>query len=406
MKILCIFGKYNYGDPSRGIGYEYANFISAFKNLGHEVLFFESLNKSKYSSFIELNKKLLETVEASKPDIIFCVLMGYEIWLETLNILRESSNAALIHWATDDSWKYEQFSRFMSPAFDVYATTYPSALDKAQKDGYENYVLSQWAANSLNFVSPIKSCDCIYDVSFVGSIYGNRGKWLGDLRDGGINVISFGYGTENGPIAAEKIPEVINKSKVSLNFADSGLILQKGKLSRNRQIKARVFEIPGAGGLLMTEPSEHLEKFYSLEDEIVAFHSNEELLRKIKYLLKNPDHRDAIANAGFKKTVEEHTYEKRFEKLIEKAIEVRKHRKTASIKISFSDFENLAKKHELNKGMKLIKNLLLLPHVLIWGKKRGPRAARRLLFELNWRLMGKKTYLASGWPGRLFYNES
>lgn len=406
MKILCVFGKYNYGDSSRGIGYEYENFISAFKNLGHEVLFFESLNKSKYKSFIELNKNLLETVEENNPDIIFCVLMGYEIWLETFNILRESSDAALIHWATDDSWKYEQFSRFMSPVFDVYATTYPSAIEKAQKDGYDNYFLSQWAANSSNFINPIKSCDCKYDVSFVGSMYGNRGKWLSKLRDRGINVTSFGYGTENGPIAAEKIPEVINQSKVSLNFADSGLILQQGKLSRNRQIKARVFEIPGAGGLLMTEPSEYLEKFYSLEDEIVVFHSNEELLEKIKFLLKNPERRDVIASAGFKRTIEEHGYEKRFEKLIGKAIEVRKQRKPASIKISFSNFESLAKKHELNIGMKLIKNLLLLPHVLIWGKKRGPRAARRLLFELSWRLIGKKTYLASGWPGRLFYNDS
>jgi len=44
MKTLCVFGQHNYGDPGRGLGYEYTNFIQALKNLGYEVVFFESLN--------------------------------------------------------------------------------------------------------------------------------------------------------------------------------------------------------------------------------------------------------------------------------------------------------------------------------------------------------------------------
>jgi len=34
------------------------------------------------------------------------------------------------------------------------------------------------------------------------------------------------------------------------------------------------------------------------------------------------------------------------------------------------------------------------------------RAARRLLFEISWRLGGRRTYSAAGLPGRLFYRES
>ena len=37
MKILCVFGRYAYGDPKRGEGYEHANFIPALQALGHEV---------------------------------------------------------------------------------------------------------------------------------------------------------------------------------------------------------------------------------------------------------------------------------------------------------------------------------------------------------------------------------
>ena len=39
------------------------------------------------------------------------------------------------------------------------------------------------------------------------------------------------------------------------------------------------------------------------------------MLEKIKYYLANDDERIAIAQAGYERTVEEHTYEKRFNDL-------------------------------------------------------------------------------------------
>ena len=41
-----------------------------------------------------------------------------------------------------------------------------------------------------------------------------------------------------------KIPEIMRQSVISLNFSNS---------RQGRQIKARTFEVPGAGGFLMTE---------------------------------------------------------------------------------------------------------------------------------------------------------
>ncbi len=96
MKILCVFGQHNYGSPERGEGYEYSNFLPALRRLGHEVVFFESFDRSCYVDFADLNLRLLETVQREAPDAILFVLMSYEIWLETLTTLRESSGAVLI----------------------------------------------------------------------------------------------------------------------------------------------------------------------------------------------------------------------------------------------------------------------------------------------------------------------
>jgi len=406
MKVLCIFGRHNYGNPDRGQGYEYTNFVPALHNLGHEVVFFESLNKLAYTDFADLNRTLLDMVQKEQPDVIFCVLMGYEIWLETFELLRQGCNAALIQWATDDSWKYEQFSKFIAPVFDIYATTYASAMMKAEADGHDNFVLTQWAASSENMNKPLPVPECQYDVSFIGSTYGNRKQWIEELEERGVDVTCFGYGWPNGSVAAEEIPRIIQKSVISLNFGDSGLVIQNGKPVRSRQIKARVFEVPGAGGLLMTEAAEYLDNFYRPDEEIIIFEDIDDLVEKIEHIITHPGKRDAIANAGFSRTQRDHSYEARFKPLLEQAMNRRKMRPKTTNGIDFGKFEALVASHRPHLLQKLLKVVILLPCILLWGKQRGPRAARRILFEFSWRIYGRTTYTASGWPGRLFYKQS
>ena len=47
MRILCVFGRHNYGDPARGEGVEYTHFLPALRTLGHEVEFFESFSRRR-----------------------------------------------------------------------------------------------------------------------------------------------------------------------------------------------------------------------------------------------------------------------------------------------------------------------------------------------------------------------
>jgi spore maturation protein CgeB len=407
MKILCVLGQHNYGDPARGEGYEYSNFLPALRRLGHEVVFFESFARDGYRDFADLNRRLLEEVQAEGPDVILCVLLGYEIWLEALDLIRSGSQAILINWSTDDSWKYEQFSRFIARPFHIYATTYPDAVSKSLGDGYTNFVLTQWAANAERLVEPLPASECSRPVSFVGSMYGNRRKWIAALRERGIEVECFGHGSDGGTVSLEQMQRIIRESVISLNFGDSGLVLQGTTLGKNRQLKARVFEVSGAGGFVMTEQAENLEKFYVPDREIVIFEGVDELVDRINYFLAHPDERDAIAWAGYRRTREEHTYDARFRHLLALAAQLKaENRGAAHCEIDFAQFDALKRAHVVRPPLTLLKWLLQLPCMVLWGRKRGPRAARRILFEISWRLAGAKTYSASGWPGRLFYKES
>jgi spore maturation protein CgeB len=405
MKTLCVFGEHAYGDPHRGLSYECSNFIPALGRLGHEVVLFDSWNRTGYRDFAELNQRLLETASTEKPEIIFCVLMGYEIWSETFQIMKEQIDAILINWSTDDSWKYEQFSRFVAPNFDLYATTYPSAILRSRKDGHKNFFLTQWAANSENLSQPLAAKLCRYQVSFVGSAYGNRRKWISDLKKRGIDVACFGYGWENGPVQANEIPCIIRESVISLNFGDSGLMLRGIIPYRSRQIKARIFEVPGSGGFLLTDKADGLEAFYSIEKEIAVFDGLDNLVEKIHFYLDRPDTRDMIAEAGFRRTAREHTYESRMQEVLDAAAQSRVSGLKGAIGRKVVTVDEVVQLYQCSFPLKCLRKLVVLLFSLVWGQKRGMRAARRVIYEFSWRFMGKRTFSASGWPGRMFPKE-
>lgn len=405
MKILCAFGEYNYGKRERGRGYEFSNFLPALRALGHEVVFFETLDRDRYADFGELNRSFLDMVRKERPDIIFCVLMHYELWLETLEIAKREWGATLINWATDDSWKYRQFSRLMAPCFDLYATTHAGAFEKARQEGLENFHLTQWAASGATLQEPLAAGECRHAVSFVGSRYGNRVEWVEGLRQRGIEVDCFGHGWELGAVAGEEIPGIVRGSLISLNFGDSETVLDGVRLSRSRQIKARIFEVPGCGGFLLTQPADGLDRYYTPEREVATFDDLEDLARRIRHYMAHPQERDKIARAGHLRTRTEHTYEMRFAQLLVAAQALRaRHAPAGSAAVDA--FGRAASQHRLHGGLRLLRKALIVPCVLIWGTQRGPRAARRILFELSWRLCGKTTYSAAGWPGRIFYRES
>ena len=404
MKILCVLGRHAYGDAARGEGYEHANFLPTLAALGHETHVFDSLDRTAYRDFAELNKALLSRVEALRPDAILCVLMHYEIWLESLDMVRARCPAPIINWGTDDSWKYEQFARFVAPHVDLYVTTSKAAFEQASREGLENVVLSQWGADGEGLAEPLPARVCRYPVSFVGAAYGNRRKWIGALAARGVKVHCFGQGWPNGPVSTADVRRIARDSIVSLNFGDSGVHWRGLVPYRSRQIKARIFEVPGSGGFLMTEPAEALADYFRIGEEIEVFGSPDEAAAKIQRYLANPELRDRVAGAGHERTRREHTYAQRFSLLLDEAVRRAGARGPAACVASPS--ADQAEHCAIPWWMRLLRAFLVVPSTALFGSRRGPRAARRLVFELSWRVAGPHTYSARGWPGRLFYRES
>ena len=388
MKILCVFGKYQYGKKDRGLSTEYFSFIPAFEKLGHEGCFFDSWDRALYNNFIELNNSLLDVVKKEKPDIIFSVQLGYEIWLETWDYIRANFRCKTINWCTDDSWKYKEHSKFLALHFDLMVTTYEEFLPRYKQQG-ANAILSTWAIPAQWVLKPKKASDCKYKVSFIGAAHGDRKEKIIKLKEAGIDVSCFGYGWENGVIDADDIPKIFNDSIISLNFANS---------SGENQIKARVFEVTGSGGFLLTEDAKNLDKVLN-GNEIALFDDMNDCIRKIKYYLNNLELRDSLVVNSFQKTSKNYTYVNRVKVIIDVVQRIEK-KSLESI-----DFSKVLEKHKKNIFLIFIRGLLLLLGKAIYGKKKGGRFARRVAYEFSWRVFGSNTYKSKGIVGRMFYSE-
>jgi spore maturation protein CgeB len=155
---------------------------------------------------------------------------------------------------------------------------------------------------------------------------------------------------------------------------------------------------------LLTEPADGLADCFSIGEELDTYRHLEELMSKIETLLNAPQRRDGMARAGHERVRREHTYEIRLAQLLERARPIRAAR--SALGLDQEAFDVLAMRHRPGLGLRLLRGMLVMPGILVWGRQRGPRAARRLLFELSWRVAGRHTYTAAGWPGRLFYRES
>jgi spore maturation protein CgeB len=331
--------------------------------------------------------------------------MHYEIWFETLDLIRANSPALIVNWGTDDSWKFAQASRFFAEHVDLHVTTDVAAAEAASSRGLKNVFLSQWAASGAALGEPCPSQDCRYDVSFVGSMYGYRADWIAALRSSGVAVSCFGHGTENGVVDAAEIPGIFRLSRVSLNFSGAGHSAGSGGRV-DRQIKARTFEVPGAGGFLLTEAAAGLERYFAVDREIATFESPQELVAKTRRYLDQPEARDSLARAGHDRTAAEHTYEKRFSLVLERLRSSGGGCGSRRWTLSADALADAIKRHRSGGATGWLRSALVAAFSVVFGTARGARAARRLVFELSWRLAGAATYRAAGLPGRLFYAES
>ncbi len=101
----------------------------------------------------------------------------------------------------------------------------------------------------------------------------------------------------------------ICKARIGLNT--------HGGVAGDYAANSRMFEITGVGSLLITDMKRNISELFKPDEEVLVYNSAEECSEKIKWALENKAESARIAAAGQKRTLLEHTFKNRVEKLNE-----------------------------------------------------------------------------------------
>lgn len=104
-----------------------------------------------------------------------------------------------------------------------------------------------------------------------------------------------------------EMPKIFHCSKINLNPTAKSI---------RTGISQRVWDIVGTGGFLISDYQTELEEHFELGTEIETYRSLEELEDKCHYYLEHEDIRKKIAQKGYEKVKQYHTYETRIKEML------------------------------------------------------------------------------------------
>lgn len=204
--------------------------------------------------------------------------------------------------------------------YDVVLTSLPHYVERLRGKGVAaEYFRIGFEPRVLERLGPTTLC---HDVVFVGGISPSHvdGTAMLEQAARALPTDIWGYGVEtlppdspirgchHGEAWALDMYRILASSKIALN--------RHIGIAENYANNMRLYEATGAGALLLTDLKDNLNDLFQVGTEVVAYRDVEDCIRLAEYYLAHEDERSAIAQAGQRRTLTEHTYYHRMQELV------------------------------------------------------------------------------------------
>jgi spore maturation protein CgeB len=281
------------------------NFYEPLQQLFSRVINYNFYKRAAEIGEPAMNREVISLVRNEKPDYVFIHTYRHELFKNTLRQIA-SMGIPNVLWFSDDHWRFDDYSRFWKDVAQYSITTDHLSIPKYQNLNIP-VILSQWAANP-DLYHPV-DCSSKLDVTFVGARMPSREALVEGLADRGVNVDAYGRDWPNGQVSFEEMVRTFSCSRINLNSSDywGG--------PEYKQIKGRVFEVVMSGGLLLTDYVYGLDEYFELNKEILVYEDLDQAADLIHYYLEHEEERAAIAMAGYKRALRDHTWKQRLRDL-------------------------------------------------------------------------------------------
>lgn len=205
--------------------------------------------------------------------------------------------------------------------FDLIVSAAPHFVDRLREAGARSQMLRLGFEQTV--LDRIGNQPKDVELAFIGSVSDNHQQRLELLEELSRQtpLSCWGAGVESLPPDSP----LRGRVKPPLWGYDMYGQLQRSKIALNIHIdmaeqfaaNMRLYEATGVGTMLLTDWKTNLHEIFALGSEVVAYRSIEECVELVKYYLANDREREAIAAAGQKRTLCEHSYYHRMQELIE-----------------------------------------------------------------------------------------
>ena len=205
-------------------------------------------------------------------------------------------------------------------SYDLILSSLPNFVDYFRHLGVRAELLR--LAFEPNVLDRLEGIDGSIPVSFVGSVtwaHGSRAELLEHLCE----MPEFEVW---GHLASDLARDSPIRDHYKGQAWGLGMyeVLARSRITVNHHIDAaesfannlRLFEATGVGAMLLTDWKENLQEMFEPEKEVVTYRTHDECAEKVRYYMEHDDERKAIAQAGQKRTLNQHTYQQRVEELL------------------------------------------------------------------------------------------
>ena len=258
--------------------------------------------------YVYVAEQLKKRIQKFSPDLIFfvsCFFMPQECF----DILDSFPNIPKIGWV-GDAFGEEQHNK----------ANKLSALFCSDTGYLET--TKDWPCKS--FFLPLCANETVFKNEhlsrkeppfFVGVGNEKRIEFLSAIQD---KIVIYGAGwpvdkLSQHEVHNKKISPQIVQGFINRTIAPINLTFSKNNING---MNFRTFEVSACGGLIMSNDCKDLERCYRIGEEAVVYKTPEDLNNLVHDIIQHPDKYQKIAEAGYQRTLKEHTYRKRMEQML------------------------------------------------------------------------------------------
>jgi spore maturation protein CgeB len=254
-----------------------------------------------------LNESLSRRLRERAHDVLV-VVKGLQIEPRVVREAADHGLATVGMWIDDPLDIARSIER--APAFDLYLTNDADSVAAYRARGHPDVHHFPGSADpALFFPRPGLRRDI--DLSFVGTRSDRRAETVDALRGFRTHVFGSGWAAGDVPEAVVLGPKlltaefnaVINRSRINVNV--------HRWFGRGTAMNLRLFEVPAAGGFLLTDWVSEIDDCYVEDRHLACWRSFEELRDKAAFYLAHDAARERIARAGHEHFIARHSYRER-----------------------------------------------------------------------------------------------